>query len=93
MDRVSPIVQLLQRASAAHGEYETTVLNGVYDQEWPIWYAQWAVEQGLNNLVGSSMTAQEWSNVLFDLNEQHKLTDKSQSWAEFTAHHMVHMFS
>jgi hypothetical protein len=31
---------LMTRAEAAHGVYETEVLNGVRDEEWPQWYAE-----------------------------------------------------
>jgi hypothetical protein len=30
---------LLQETAAAHGEFEKTELNGVYDEDWPTWYA------------------------------------------------------
>lgn len=33
------ILHLLEEAAAAHGVYETEQLNGVYDEEWPTWYA------------------------------------------------------
>jgi hypothetical protein len=91
-DKSVRIEQLLHRTSAAHGEYETKVLDGVYDQEWYIWYAQWAVEHGLNELVAQPMNVQQWSQILYDLNEQHKQTDRHQSWAEFTAAQLVIKF-
>ena len=31
---------LMTRAETAHGVYETEVLNGVRDEEWPQWYAE-----------------------------------------------------
>lgn len=33
------ILDLLTGAAAAHGVYETEQLDGVYDEEWPAWYA------------------------------------------------------
>ena len=30
----------LKQAAAAHGIYEAEVLGGVYDTEWPQWYAE-----------------------------------------------------
>ena len=50
-DKSLLIEELLKQTSTATGEYETNVLNGVYDQEWAAWYARWAVEHGLNDLV------------------------------------------
>jgi hypothetical protein len=34
------LLDALTRAAAAHGEYETTELDGVYDQAWADWYAK-----------------------------------------------------
>lgn len=33
------ILELLKGAAAAHGEFEAEELGGVYDEEWPEWYA------------------------------------------------------
>lgn len=33
------ILNLLTSAATAHGVYESEVLAGVYDLEWPQWYA------------------------------------------------------
>ncbi|HVL62277.1 MAG TPA: hypothetical protein VM430_12845 [Microbacterium sp.] len=33
------ILGLLTEAAAAHGAYEAEELGGVYDEEWPAWYA------------------------------------------------------
>lgn len=41
------VAALLRQAEAAHGEYETTVLGGVYDEDWPRWYAAYLLEHGL----------------------------------------------
>jgi hypothetical protein len=34
------LTEALMRTAAAHGVYETEVLNGVYDDDWPQWYAR-----------------------------------------------------
>ncbi|WP_172979828.1 hypothetical protein [Agromyces agglutinans] len=33
------ILRLLKSAAAAHGVYEAERLGGIYDDEWPEWYA------------------------------------------------------
>ena len=63
-DRVAAIETLLAQAETAHGVYETTELNGVYDQDWPRWYATYAVEHGIGDLVGHPVTADELSAFL-----------------------------
>lgn len=40
-ERTTTVVRdLLERAAAAHGVYEQQELDGVYDVEWPAWYAR-----------------------------------------------------
>ena len=34
------ILDALQKAAAAHGIHEAQDLGGVYDAEWPQWYAE-----------------------------------------------------
>jgi hypothetical protein len=38
-DTTEILLDLLKRAAAAHHVYEKTELNGVYDKDWPRWYA------------------------------------------------------
>lgn len=53
---VERIEVLLRSAAAAHGVYEETELGGVYDQDWPRWYAEHIArslaEQGLEITTG-----------------------------------------
>jgi hypothetical protein len=55
-DRGEAINALLLRAEEAHGRYEATELNGVYDQDWPRWYAAYAVENGIGAVLGHDVT-------------------------------------
>jgi hypothetical protein len=34
------LLDALKRAAEAHGVHEAEVLGGVYDAEWPQWYAE-----------------------------------------------------
>ena len=63
-DRIGSLEALLTEAEAAHGVYETTELNGVYDQEWPRWYAEYAVDHGIGALMGRPITADELARFL-----------------------------
>jgi len=56
-DRVQDITDLLSQAGLAHHVYERTVLKGIDDQEWPVWYAQWMIEHGFNEVMG------QWGNL------------------------------
>lgn len=45
------VTALLREAEAAHGEYETSVLGGVRDEEWADWYAAYLLDHGLEELL------------------------------------------
>jgi hypothetical protein len=64
IDRIDALRALLSEAEEAHGVYETTELNGVYDQNWPRWYAQWAVEHGISDLIGRPVSVEELARFL-----------------------------
>jgi hypothetical protein len=63
-DRTAEVDALLAETEAAHGRYEATELNGVYDQEWPRWYAAYAVDHGIGDLVGHPVTTDELAPFL-----------------------------
>jgi hypothetical protein len=44
--------------------YETTELNGVYDEDWPRWYAAYAVDHGIGSLLGRDVSADELAQSL-----------------------------
>ncbi|WP_244284226.1 VOC family protein [Agromyces badenianii] len=39
VDTGAVVLELLEQAAAAHGRHEADDLGGVYDEEWPAWYA------------------------------------------------------
>ena len=87
MGRVEDIEALLLEAEAAHGTYETTVLNGVYDREWPSWYAAYAVEHGIDEIVGRAMGADELAAQLTTgwAEYQREHPDRAEPWAPYIA--------
>ncbi len=86
-DRIEALNALLTATGEAHGEYEETELKGVYDQQWPAWYAAHAVEIGIGRLVGRAITADELAQFLATTNaEFEKLEPKPvEPWAAYTA--------
>ncbi len=91
------ITTLLRRAGSAHGVYETSVLKGVYDQDWAVWYADWALKNGLPELLGTRFEAEQFDaasfgKLLFDINQDHVREGHGLSWAEFTARRLEQMF-
>jgi hypothetical protein len=92
------IANLLRRTGSAHGVYETSVLNGVYDQDWALWYADWALNNGLPELLGRQFEAEDFNaesfgKVLFDLNQDHQRVGQGLTWAQYTAQRLDQMFA
>ena len=78
---------LLARASTAHGEFERTELHGVYDQDWPRWYAAYAIEHGLGGLLGHPVATDDLARFLASSNVDLERTEPESrpSWAAYTA--------
>jgi hypothetical protein len=89
---VMEVASLLDRAGNAHHHYEQTVLNGVYDRDWPIWYAEYALEHGLGKLLAQSLTLEQLSQFLDRSNEQYEAENPDRSWADYTAQKIVESF-
>ena len=86
-DRVDAVRALLIRAQEAHGRYEATELKGVYDQEWPRWYATFAVEHGIGTLLGHDVTADDLAGLLASSYSDFERMDPkpSEPWADYVA--------
>ena len=86
-DRVDAVSALLAETMEAHGKFEETELNGVYDQEWARWYAAYAVEHGIGALVGHTVTSGELAQFLASSNVEFEqaVPKTAESWADYTA--------
>ena len=85
-DRIAALEALLGETEAAHGAYETTELNGVYDEEWPGWYAAYAVEHGIGEIVdrdGAALLTASWSEL------QQTDPSPSEPWTSFIARRLA----
>ncbi len=85
--RTKAVSALLIEAEAAHGVYETTVLGGVYDKDWAAWYATYAVEHGIADLIGQPVTADRLSRLLTSLFDEFERADPkpTDAWAPWIA--------
>jgi hypothetical protein len=86
-DRIKAISVLLDEAKAAHAVYETTELQGVYDQDWPSWYARYAVEHGISDQLGHPVAIPALADLLGRAFSDFKGADTAptEPWAPFTA--------
>ena len=85
-DRSEAVTALLVETMEAHGAFEATELNGVYDQDWPRWYAAYAVDHGIGALVGRVVTADEVAAFLVGSNAEFERADPKpeEPWATYT---------
>jgi hypothetical protein len=79
------IATLLDRAQVAHGAYEEGELNGVYDQDWPAWYAAYLVEQGIRGLLGQAITAEQLARLLKQYDEEYRAQQRQEGWPDYYA--------
>jgi hypothetical protein len=90
-DRAGALEAILAETETAHGVYEATELNGVYDQDWTSWYARYAVDHGIGGALGRAVTADELARVLANSWDELKRADPkpTDSWAVWTARHLA----
>jgi hypothetical protein len=84
---IESITALLVQSERAHGVYESTELGGVYDQDWPRWYAAYAVEHGIGTLVGHDVTTDELASFLASSYEDFRGIEPApaEPWAAYIA--------
>jgi hypothetical protein len=90
-DRIRALETLLAETEAAHGAYETAELNGVYDQDWPRWYARYAVEHGIGTLLGRDVSAEGLEQELKASWDEFERADPkpADSWATHVARRLA----
>ena len=90
-DQSTAVATLLRQAEGAHAIYEADTLNGVYDEAWPRWYAAFAVEHGLAEILGHDVTVDELATFLTESYADFASADPkpSEPWAEHTATRIV----
>lgn len=86
-DRSDAVEALLVEAEQAHGAYEATELNGVYDEQWPRWYAAYALEHGLVTVLGHDVSVDRLSRFLADCYADFDQADPkpAASWSAYIA--------
>lgn len=86
-DMVGTIAALLSRAESAHGDYEATELNGVYDEAWAEWYAAYAVQHGIGDVLGHSVTPERLGTLLASTFDDFRTAEGSpgEPWAIYVA--------
>lgn len=83
------VESLLIQAEQAHGHYEQTSLNGIYDQDWAIWYANYAIDEGIETLLVRPFSREQLSQFLSQSYEQYKAEQTQKTWSAYTAQKLV----
>jgi len=86
-ERIAALQAILAQAESAHGDYEAAELHGVYDQAWATWYAVYAVDHGIGDALGRTVTVEELAAFFTSSWQEHATSDpdSSATWAAWTA--------
>ena len=85
----STLARLLGETLSAHAAYETAELGGVYDQQWPAWYARYLVEHGIGALLDRAVTTEELAALLAACDEAYKRENSAASWPDYYAQRLL----
>lgn len=90
-DTIRALEALLAQTQAAHGVFEATELNGVYDEDWPRWYAAYAIEHGIGSLLGRTVTVDELARFLATSWDEAQQEDPkpADAWSAYTARRLA----
>ena len=93
LGRVERLSQLLEEAHTAHSVYEKDVLHGVWDEEWPAWYAGYLATHGILDLVAWDSQGREppegLALLLTEADRLHQSTAPEQHWPHFYARYLL----
>lgn len=81
--------ELLQQAKAAHHDFEVMELGGGMDEQWPAWYAQYLLDNGLAGLLGRQPDGDSLAALLEQGSREHKAASSSEDWASYTARYLL----
>jgi hypothetical protein len=85
------IEALLAETEAAHAVYEREELSGVYDEAWPAWYAEYAVDHGLGEILGRDVTAPDLAAFMTGAWEERKAagSEPDEPWSTWMARRLA----
>ena len=86
------IAALLSETGAAHGVYEEGELSGVYDQNWPAWYAAYLADHGLSSHVGVALAVEQLSQLLKQYDQDYQHEQPREGWPAYYARRLVMQF-
>src|SRR5918998_5138828 len=85
------VAALLRETQAAHSAYETNDLGGVFDQEWPAWYAAYLLDHGLRDLLPGpeSLNVNNLTALLARVAADYERGEQTSPWPDVYAREIV----
>jgi hypothetical protein len=88
-DRQRRVAELLAAAESAHGEYEARELQGVFDQRWAQWYADYLLHHGLGPALGTEVTLEQLARWLTESDAAYRREQPAEAWPAYYAQRLV----
>jgi hypothetical protein len=88
------VAALLREAETAHGAYETDVLGGAFDEEWPAWYAAYLLDHGLRDQLprAGNLDVTNLTTMLARLAADYERGEQTGPWPDVYAQGIVAEF-
>jgi hypothetical protein len=84
-ERESTVAQLLDETESEHGAYEQEELGGQRDEEWASWYAGYALEHDIGDVLGTTPEIGRLAEVLTEATAEREREGSEQGWSEYAA--------
>jgi hypothetical protein len=65
----------------------------VRDEQWPAWYADFLLANGLDALIASKADTDEIASALEEFTQQQKAENDQQPWAAYAAAKLLERFA
>jgi hypothetical protein len=87
------LTALLEQSQKAHHAYEATELEGVFDEQWPQWYADFLVANGFADLLAVEADLDELASRLSEISQRHKAERIDEGWAAYTSRNLIESYT
>lgn len=89
--RATELARQLKATADAHFVYETSELNGVYDEQWSDWYAAYLLAHAWDANFARVWTQSDLAHALREYHAAHRSAAPDTAWIEFYAARFAEM--
>jgi len=86
------VFDMLIAAHTAHHSYQEQELSGNWNEQWPAWYADYLLTNGLGGLIGRELDVDELAEFLETSNREFEASGGQASWHDYTARRLLETF-